>query len=305
MKREILKMGTRGSALARAQAEQTAAGLRRLHPGLAIETVVIETSGDRFAAGPFQKTADDSAGEQGVKGLFVKEIEQALQEKRIDFAVHSAKDLPERLAQGLVIGAFPEREDPRDVFVGKPGVSWANLPPRARIGTSSLRRKLQLLAAHPGAVVIPLRGNVDTRLRKISLEGLDGIILAAAGLRRLGKDDVSAEPLAPDIIVPAPGQGALAVEIRAGDAELRDALKPLDHPRTRLEVDCERAFSAASGGGCSSPVGALARAKGAGLSLRIFWAANESSAAHRWMKTCPDARRWTELAAEAVLAVKP
>jgi len=305
MKRKILKMGTRGSALARAQAEQTADALRRLHPGLAVETVVIETSGDRFAAGPFQKAAGDLAGDRGVKGLFVKEIEQALLEERIDFAVHSAKDLPEQLAQGLIVGAYPEREDPRDVFVGRPGVSWADLPPRAKIGTSSLRRKLQILAAHPGAVIVALRGNVDTRLRKISLEGLDGIILAAAGLRRLGKNDVAADPISPEIIVPAPGQGALAVEIRAGDLELRDALKLLDHPRTRLEVECERAFSAESGGGCSSPVGALARAENAGLSLRVFWAAGENSPVRRWMKTCLDARRWTELAAEAAQAVKP
>ncbi|MDE2312734.1 MAG: hydroxymethylbilane synthase, partial [Elusimicrobia bacterium] len=259
MTRRTLKMGTRGSALARAQAGQIAKALSRLHPGLEIEAVVIETSGDRFASGRFQEPAGGADTAQGVKGLFVKEIEQALLEKRVDFAVHSAKDLPERTAPGLIIGAYPEREDPRDVFVGSPGVSWTGLPQGARIGTSSLRRKLQLLAARPAAAVVPLRGNVDTRLRKISAEGLSGIILAAAGLRRLGKTEVLAEPISTDEMVPAPGQGALAVEIREDDRALKDILAPLGHPQTRTEVECERTFSAAAGGGCSAPVGALAR----------------------------------------------
>ncbi len=305
MTRRILKMGTRGSALARAQSGQTAKALIRLHPGLEIEPVIIETSGDRFASGRFQESSGGANPVQGVKGLFVKEIEQALLEKRVDFAVHSAKDLPERTAPGLAIGAYPEREDPRDVFVGSPGVSWARLPPGARIGTSSLRRKLQLLATRPDAAVVPLRGNVDTRLRKISSESLHGIILAAAGLRRLGKSEIRAEPISLDEMIPAPGQGALAVEIREDDRELKDVLAPLEDPKTRTEVECERMFSAVAGGGCSAPVGAFARIEGRGISLQVFWAADEKSPSRRWTKTLPDAGLWNNLATEAAKVVRP
>ncbi len=302
-KRRVVLMGTRGSALAQAQAGQVAQKLQSLDPELEIKTVLIETSGDRFAlSNPHAAASLESS--DGVKGLFVKEIEQALLGGRIDFAVHSAKDLPAQTAAGLAIAAYPEREDPRDVFIAKSGIAWPHLPPQAKIGTSSLRRKMQILALKPDAAVAPLRGNIDTRLKKLTQDSLDGIILAAAGLRRLGKNEPSAIAISPDLIVPAPGQGALALEIRAADAGMVELLKPLDHPRTRLETECERAFSAAAGGGCSSPVGALAQAQGAALTLRIFWASSETSAAKRLRLQCADAKNWRQFALDAAAAVR-
>ncbi len=261
-------MGTRGSALALAQSSLVARELARLSPGLEIETAVIKTSGDLFAA---QAPQNVHALTQGAKGLFVKEIEEALREGRIDFAVHSAKDLPASLAEGLTIAAYPEREDPRDVFIGRDGIGWSGVGKGARLGTSSLRRKVQLLKARPDLEIMAMRGNVDTRLRRLREGACEGLVLAAAGLRRLGRTDVPAEPLPTEVVLPAPGQGALAVEARQDRPELLALLGGLDHPATRLEVECERSFLAELGGGCSTPLGALARAQGPGLALTVFW----------------------------------
>lgn len=296
-----LKMGTRGSALALAQSGLIARELRRLAPGIEVETIVIKTSGDLFAA---QSPQSAAALSSGGKGLFVKEIEEALAEGRVDFAVHSAKDLPAELAPGLMIAAYPEREDPRDVFIGRDGMTWDSLAAGSRIATSSLRRKVQLLMAKPGVEVQPMRGNVDTRLRKLQ-EGLcDCLVLAAAGLKRLGRGDIPHEPISTEVILPAPGQGALAVEARADRRDILDILGALDHSATRLEVELERSFLAALGGGCSTPLGALARAQGKTVELTVFWSDPEGRSALRLSDVCPDPGRRDEFAAALAARVK-
>lgn len=269
-----LRMGTRGSALALAQSGQTAQALSSLHPGLEVETVRIQTSGDRFS---IQSPAEASALAAGTKGLFVKEIEEALAEGRIDFAIHSAKDLPAEFMPGLVIAAYPEREDPRDVFIGRDGLRWEAASVGTRIGTSSLRRQVQLLAAKPGLVMLPMRGNVDTRLRKLKDGVCDGLVLAGAGLRRLGLREVPHEELSEDILLPAPGQGALAVEARQDRREVLDLLASLDHRQTRIEVELERAFLKEMGGGCSVPLAARARLRGAEADFSVFYSEPDGS----------------------------
>jgi len=281
----VLKMGTRGSPLALAQSGEMARALERMHPGLQVETVVVKTSGDEFGAPP---PAAAKALPQGAKGLWVEEIEQALLDGAIDFAVHSAKDLPAALAAGLEIAAFPERADARDALVARPGYSWNELGPGARVGTSSLRRRLLLTAAKPGVEVVELRGNVDTRLRKLEALEFDAMILAVAGIRRLGRTDVELEPLEPGIMLPAPGQGALALEIRAGDAETASLVGLLDDAPTRSCVEFERGFLAAVGGGCGSPVGAHASLVADGLRLEGFYALEGESAGRRVSGICAD-----------------
>ena len=283
----ILKMGTRGSPLALAQSGQLAKEFMRLRPEVVVETVVITTSGDRF-----------SPQGLGAKGLFIKEIEEALLDGRVDFAVHSGKDLPAELAPGLLIAAYPQREDPRDVYIGGPTAPWAALGPGRRIGTSSLRRKIQLLTAKPGVEVLPLRGNVDTRMRRVQEGAFDGIILALAGLRRLGRADVPHEIIPETVIVPAPAQGALAVEAKADRADVLALLAVLDHPRTRLEVECERAFLEEFGGGCSIPLGSLVRAEETGLTLSAFWSEIDGSKPVRLSQACPDPGRAMDFARE-------
>lgn len=247
-----LRMGTRGSPLALAQSGQAARRLSEL-TGAEVETVKIVTSGDRFQGPPDQS---------GTKGLFVKEIEEALLAGEIDFAVHSAKDLPGALAAGLTIAAYPEREDPRDAIIGK---KWSELAPGMKVGTTSPRRRDQL---PPGLIVEPLRGNVDTRLRKLAEGRFDAIILAVAGIKRLGLS-VDYEPIPPDVMVPAPAQGALALETRSGNEGICAAL---DHAPTRKAVEAERAFLAEVGGGCSVPLGAHARDG----RLTVFWEGRRS-----------------------------
>jgi hydroxymethylbilane synthase len=286
-----LRMGTRGSPLALAQSGQTAAALASLHPGLEVETVRIQTSGDRFS---IQSPAQASVLAQGTKGLFVKEIEEALSEGRIDFAIHSAKDLPAELMGGLVIAAYPEREDPRDVFIGRGGLRWAAAGAGTRIGTSSLRRQVQLLAAKPGLVMLPMRGNVDTRLRKLN-EGLcDGLVLAGAGLRRLGLRDVPHEPMSEDLLLPSPGQGALAVEARQDRREVAELLARLDCRQTRIEVELERAFLKEMGGGCSVPLAARARLRGTEAEFSVFYSEPDGSRSVRFDETCRDLSRAQE-----------
>ena len=267
-----LRLATRGSPLALAQSGMVALELSRLHSGLEVEFVRIRTSGDVFA--------DRNPAQIAAKGFFIKEIEDALLAGRADLAVHSAKDLPTDLPMGLALAAYPQREDPHDAFVGREGLSWDALKPGQRLGTSSPRRRCQILQAKPGLVIAPMRGNVDTRLERVAQGALDGIVLAEAGLRRLGCG-VRREILSEEIIVPAPGQGALAVEVRADRPEIFKFLAGLDHAPTRREVETERAFLKAMGGGCSAPLGALARAGGAGLSLEVYCASCDGNRAVR------------------------
>ncbi|HZU20176.1 MAG TPA: hydroxymethylbilane synthase [Gaiellaceae bacterium] len=234
----LVRIGSRGSRLALTQAEQAAAALRR--PGVEIAFLPITTAGDRDRKRPF--------GEIGDRGVFVKEIEEALLAGRIDVAVHSAKDMTSTDTDGLAVGAYLERDDPRDALVGA-----RRIQPEMRIGTASARRRAQLLAIEPTLSVEPLRGNVDTRLRKMHERGLDAIVLAACGLDRLGLDDAIGARLDPAEVLPEAAQGALALQVREGEEELVAAA---DHPPTRVRVEAERACVAAIGAGCLAPVAA-------------------------------------------------
>jgi hydroxymethylbilane synthase len=234
----LVRVGSRGSRLALTQAEQAARLLRR--PGVEIAFVPITTAGDRDRSKPF--------GEIGSRGVFVKELEEALLAGRIDVAVHSAKDMTAEDQDELVVGAYLERDDARDALVGA-----AAVVPGMRIGTASARRRAQLLAAEPTLSVEPLRGNVETRLRKLRERGLDAIVLAACGLDRLGLTGEIGVRLEPEQMLPEAGQGALALQVRAGEAELVAAA---DHPETRRRVEAERACVAGIGAGCLAPVAA-------------------------------------------------
>ena len=236
----ILRLGSRGSRLALTQAGLAAERLRVAAGGLEVALVPITTAGDRDRSRPF--------GEIGARGVFVKEIEEALLAGRIDVAVHSAKDMTSTDTDGLAVGAFLERDDPTDALCGAPA-----LRPGMRIGTASARRKAQLLALEPSLSVEPLRGNVDTRLRKRDERGLDAIVLASAGLDRLGRENEIGYRFLPAELVPEAGQGALALQVRAGEEELVTAL---DHAETRRRVTAERACVARIGAGCLAPVGA-------------------------------------------------
>jgi hydroxymethylbilane synthase len=244
-------VGTRASALALVQTEQMVAALQALHPDHVFTIWHITTHGDRVL--------DRSLTAIGGKGVFVKEIEDALLAGTIDLAVHSFKDLPTEQPAGLVVAAVPERADPRDVLATRAGARLADLPQGARLGTSSLRRSVQLRALRPDLQIADIRGNVDTRLRKLDEGQYDGIVLAAAGLSRLGLGQRAVELFDPQIFVPAPAQGALALEVRVDDAELCSLLAPLDDGATHAAVAAERAFLCGLGGGCDMPIGAYAR----------------------------------------------
>jgi len=275
MEKMKIRLGTRGSPLAKAQSAAFAKRLQGLHPGLEIEFVFIKTSGDRFSAALNSGETpppDGSGGAPNVKAMFVKEIETALLDERIDIAVHSSKDLPAELAPGMVIAAYPEREDPRDVFIGGGGWRrWQDLPEGSLIGTASLRRRIQLARLRPDFRFRDMRGNVETRLRKLDDGEAAGILLAKAGLKRLGIDDVPHQDIEPKDIVPAPGQGALAIEARGGDERVRGLLASIDHEATRTAVRMERELLVKLGGGCSTPLGAFAALDENGFSLRLFW----------------------------------
>ena len=244
-----VRVGTRGSRLALAQTELVLSRLRAVHPGVAFELVIVTTQGDANRAAPL-------AG-MGL-GVFVSEIERRLAAGEIDLAVHSLKDMPTALPDGMAIGAIPERADPRDVLVCHLGHTLARLPAGARIGTSSPRRAAQLAEYRPDLTIVPIRGNVETRIRKAAGDECDGAILAAAGLHRLGLADAITEYLPPDRFVPPPGQGAMAVEIRADDARMTALVAAAHHPPTAAAVAAERAFLSILGGGCQVPVGAYA-----------------------------------------------
>ena len=256
----VLRLGTRGSALALAQSRQMAARIREKNPGLEIEEVIIRTRGDEIL--------DAALHEVGGKGLFVKEIEDQLLNGDIDVAVHSLKDLPGDLPDGLRLGAVPEREEPWDVLVSRGGESIRGLPSGSRVGTSSLRRQAQLRRYRSDLEIVDLRGNVDTRLRKVVEGEVAGAILAAAGLNRLGHGGRATESLAPEIMLPAVGQGALGIETREGDAATAELLAPLDHEPTRQAVTAERVVMAVMEGGCQVPLAAFAEFRGGGLRVR-------------------------------------
>ena len=255
-----LRIGSRGSQLALWQANHIAAGLRERGHEAAIE--IIHTTGD--------KVTDVALAQVGAKGMFTKEIEEALAAGQIDLAVHSLKDLPTELSERFEIAAVPSREDPRDAFCSTEYDTFDQLPYGARIGTSSLRREAQLRAMRSDLVVHPLRGNVDTRLRKLEAGEYDAVILAAAGLRRLGKTEFIREVLPSEVMCPAAGQGALAIEIREGDGSVREALDFLNDHASRTETECERALLAKLGGGCQVPIGASARLQNGELHLRAI-----------------------------------
>ncbi len=259
--REIV-IGTRGSALALAQSEWVAAAIQSVVPGITLRLERIRTAGDRLSDAPL--------GPAGGKGLFVKEIEEALLDGRVDLAVHSLKDVPAELPAGLTLGVFPRREDPRDVLVSRTGATLDALPEGAAVGTGSLRRQAQLLDHRPDLKVVPLRGNVDTRLRKLDAGEVDAIVLAAAGLRRLGLETRITEFLPPTRMLPAIGQGALAIELRERDlaGDLGAIVVPLDHAETRAAVLAERAFLRRLGGDCQTPVAAHAGIAAGRLDLR-------------------------------------
>jgi len=256
--RELI-IGTRSSKLALWQAEWVHARLRELEPGLSVSLKRIKTTGDKILDTPLAAI--------GGKGLFIKEIEEALRRGEIDLAVHSMKDVPTHVPEGLEILAIPEREDPRDVLVSRGGIAFDQLGAGARIGTSSLRRQAQLLHVRPDLSIQILRGNVDTRLRKLEAGEFEGIILAAAGVRRLGWTDRVTEYLSPDVCLPAIGQGALALEGRASDAFMRDVAARLDHQPTRLAVTAERALLERLEGGCQVPIAAHATISGETLTM--------------------------------------
>lgn len=252
-----LRIGTRGSPLALVQARWAARAIEARHPDLAVEIRTYKTSGDRIQDRPLAAV--------GGKGLFVKEIEEALRSGAVDVAVHSMKDLPAELAPGLVIAAVPEREDPGDVLLARSRLSLDDLPVGARLGTSSLRRMSLVRARRPDIEVIGLRGNVDTRLRKVRTGEIDATVLAVAGLKRLQIDVPEAERLDSDFFVPAIGQGALAIETRA-DAT-RELVALLDHADTRAAVEAERALMKRAGGSCVTPLAAHARVEAGTVNL--------------------------------------
>lgn len=250
-----VRLGTRGSRLALTQSGWVADRLRALHPGLEIELVEIKTSGDVIQDVPL--------GPEHGQAFFTKEIEDALLDGRIDFAVHSCKDLATAMPEGLILGAIPEREDPHDVLVSRHG-GLASLPEGATVGTSSPRRKGFLALARPDLTLKDQRGNVPTRLRAAEEGAVDAVILAAAGLARLGLSDRATERLDPTVMLPAAAQGALALQIRGDDARLRDVTAPLDHGPTRFAIEVERACLRRLEAGCQAPVGVLARSSAAG-----------------------------------------
>jgi hydroxymethylbilane synthase len=270
MNKTFFRIGTRGSPLALTQATWVKTRLAEHHPNLEVELRIIKTQGDKIQDVPLAQV--------GGKGLFVKEIEEALLTREVDLAVHSMKDMPGDLPPGLKIGAVPEREDPRDVFLSREPIRFEEVPQGGRIGTSSLRRKAQLLFRRPDLEIQSLRGNLDTRIRKMESLGLDGIILAAAGLHRLGLEDRIRHYLEPEFCLPAVGQGALALEIRDQDPATWNWISFLHHEETSLCTRAERAFLKRLDGGCQVPLAGQARIEGDRLILTGLIAGLEGEA---------------------------
>ncbi len=257
--RPVLRIGTRASLLAVTQSEWVKGQIEAAWPETRVELVKITTKGDRILDVPLAKV--------GGKGLFVKEIEDALLAGKIDLAVHSMKDVPTELPEGLHIGIIPKRETPLDVYISNSYPTLTHLPPRATVGTSSLRRRSQLMALRPDLHIIDLRGNIDTRLRKLDEGVYDAIILAGAGLRRLGLYQRARAPLDPEQMLPAISQGALGIELRRTDQELLTGLSFLHHAESAVAVAAERAFLYRLEGGCQVPIGAHAQVTGSTVRL--------------------------------------
>jgi hydroxymethylbilane synthase len=260
MSTDSLRIATRKSPLALWQAEHVRERLREANPGLRVELVTMSTQGDRVLDSPLAKI--------GGKGLFVKELEQGMLEGRADIAVHSMKDVPVELPHGLGIGAILEREDPQDAFVSNRFGSIDELPEGARLGTSSLRRQCQLRARRPDLQLSDLRGNVNTRLSRLDQGDYDAIVLACAGLKRLGMAARITRALTPEELLPAIGQGVIGIECRLDDEIVRRLIEPLEHAPTRLRVQAERAFNAALAGGCQAPVAGFSLLEHDRLELR-------------------------------------
>lgn len=269
-----LRIGTRGSPLALVQARAVRSRLAAA-AGVsedAIELIVIRTTGDTIQDRPL--------AEEGGKGLFTKEIEEALLDGRVDLAVHSAKDMPTVLPEGLVLAACLEREDPRDVFISRKARSLAELPRGASLGTASLRRQAIAKRTRPDLRVTPLRGNVETRLRKLDTGEVDATVLALAGLKRLGLTEHATDIMSADRFLPAVGQGAIGIETREDNKRVRDVLARVDHDDTSTAIACERAFLAALDGSCKTPIGGHATVSGDAVQFRGLIARPDGSAAH-------------------------
>jgi len=271
--KKVLRVGTRRSALARVQTQAVINQLLQIQPQLQIQIIEIVTTGD--------KILDTALSRMSGKGVFVKEIEDKLLDGEIDIAVHSMKDLPTEFPAGLKIGAITERVDPRDVFVTRFNKHLEEMPAGAKIGTSSLRRKSQLLALRPDFQVIDIRGNIDTRLRKAESAEYDGIVLAAAGLTRMGWQERIQQYLNFDLMIPAVGQGAVGVEIREDDHTTEALLDPLNHKLTEIAVTAERKFLATMGGGCQTPMGGFCEITNNEIIFRVFVADEDGSNFHK------------------------
>lgn len=250
VKEKLVTVGSRGSKLALIQTNWVISELKRFNPEYEFQIEKITTKGDKITDAPLSRL--------GGVGLFTKELEVALINKKIDIAVHSAKDVPTEIPEGLIIGATPKREDPHDVLISINNAPLEKLPDNARIGTSSLRRKAQLLASRPDLKILDLRGNLDTRLKKLEAEDMDAIILAHAGLIRMKYTGPISQVIPFDIMLPAVGQGSLCIEIRKGDARIEKIISGMNDTQTRIAIEAERALLARLQGGCQVPIGAYA-----------------------------------------------
>jgi hydroxymethylbilane synthase len=282
----LLRIGTRGSKLALRQAAELCERLGKAHPALAepgaLETIVIRTTGDQVT--------DRSLADIGGKGLFVKELEEALAQHRIDLAVHSAKDMPAPSPEGLAIACHLPREDARDALIAPKAKSLKDLPPGATIGTSSPRRRAQLLHARPDLTIIPLRGNVDTRLGKIAAGAADATVLALAGLKRLGRESEATAIFSPAEMLPAATQGIIAIEIRADDDKARTILAAIDHRPTAFCATAERALLETLEGNCRTPIAALATLDGNRLALDAMVLSPDGQICHRLSRSTTTSR---------------
>jgi hydroxymethylbilane synthase len=287
-----LRIGSRGSQLALWQANHISSLLRAR--GHEVEIEIIHTTGD--------KITDVALAKVGTKGMFTKEIEEALAAGKVDLAVHSLKDLPTELPAGFEIAAITERQDPRDAFCSRKYSQIEDLPNRARVGTSSLRRQAQLKAIRADLDIHPLRGNVDTRLRKLEQGEYDAIILASAGLNRLGKTELIRQIIPAEIMCPAAGQGALGIEIRKGDGKTRELLAFLDNANARAATTCERALLNSLGGGCQVPIGAFAEMRNGRLHLESIVADPDGSKCLRDSRQGDDPEKLGNAAGAALLA---
>ena len=265
-----LVVGTRGSNLALVQTNWVVDQLKKENPGVEFEVKIIKTKGDLIKDLPLDKIGD--------KGLFVKEIEKSLLDGEIDMAVHSMKDMPSYLPEGLKFAHSPKREDPRDALIFKEGYkSLDDLPQGARIGTGSKRRKYQLLKHRPDLEIVPIRGNIETRIKKIETEKLDGVVLAASGLRRAGLDDKIDYYIPTDIMLPAPAQGILALEIREDDKETEKIIDSIKDDITKIQIDAERGFLIGVNGSCHIPMGAYCEIEGEKITLTGLYGDGEGS----------------------------